>query len=108
MQYMPVYKKIIPYKADFRLEGTTFTFSFFYNSSGDYFTVDLEQNGEVLAVGEKVVYGSPLFITYLDDRFPLRAIVPFDLSEECERVGWRELEEDVFLYVLEAGDFVEA
>ena len=101
MDYIRVEKNAIPYHADIRIEGTTYTFTFNYNSEGDFFTVDLEQNGEILARGEKVVYGSPLFLSVVDGRFPKRPIVPFDPAGEKDRVGWKELGEDVFLFVPE-------
>jgi len=108
MEYMPVFKERIPYSANFRIAGSTFTFSFYYNIEGDFFTVDLEHNGEVLARGEKITYLRPLFLTYLTDEFPLRPIIPYDLSKKAERVGWNELENEVFLFVLGGVDDVEA
>ena len=100
MQTLPVFKNDIPYSADIRIEGTTFTFTFNYNSDGDFFTVDLSKNGEVLAIGEKAVYGSPLFAPYLDDRFPMLPIIPLDASGQSDRVGWQELGSEVFLYLV--------
>ena len=101
MDYIRVEKNAIPYHADIRIEGTTYTFTFNYNSEGDFFTVDLERSGQVLARGEKVVYGSPLFLSYLTEDFPVRPIIPVDFSGTEERVGWRELGENVFLAVPE-------
>jgi len=101
MEYIRVDKDSIPYSVDIRIAGTTYTFTFNYNSEGDFFTVDLAKNGDVLAIGEKVVYGSPLFLSYLTEQFPMRPIIPIDFSQSKDRVGWRELGEDVFLVVPE-------
>ena len=46
----------IPYRADIRLEGITYTLEFHYNHLHDYFTVDLWRQGVALAKGEKIVY----------------------------------------------------
>lgn len=94
-------KNDIPYSTDIRVAGETFIFTFNYNAEGDFFTVDLTKNGEVLALGEKIVYGRALFISYADERFPKAAIVPIDLALNRDWVGWAELENDVFLYVVE-------
>ncbi len=102
MNIMPVNKNEMPYSADIRIQGTTYTFTFNYNAEGDFFTVDLTRNGEILVLGEKVVYGSPLFASYLDERFPLSPVIPVDLSAQSERVGWQELNESVFLFTLSA------
>jgi len=96
---LPIDKNSIPYSANYRIKGETFTFTYNYNIEGDFFTVDLEQNGTILAQGEKIVYGRPLFMAYLTEDFPLRPIIPLDFSGKSERVGWDGLQEDVFLYV---------
>jgi len=101
MKHIPVFKESLPYHADFRIAGTTYTFTFNYNSEGDFFTIDLERNGDVLVQGEKIVYGRALFLSVLDERFPDYPIVPIDFSMQVDRVGWRELGNDVYLVVLE-------
>ena len=101
MEYIPIMKESIPYSTDIRITGTTYTFTFNYNSEGDFFTVDLSRNGDVLVEGEKIVYGNPLFLTYFDEKFPQRPIIPLDRSLSKDKVGWRELGEDVFLFMPE-------
>jgi len=101
MRFLPVFKNDIPYSCDIRIAGTTFNFTFNYNSQGDFFTVDLEKGDEVLAVGEKVVYGRAMFSSFLDARFPAWPIIPFDMAASVDRVGWRELGSDVFLFVID-------
>lgn len=104
MLHLPVEKEAIPYSVDIRVAGMTYTFTFNYNAEGDFFTVDLVQNEEILVLGEKIVYGRALFTSYLDERFPPAAIIPVDLSMQADQVGWNELGESVFLYVITADE----
>lgn len=99
LDYIPVDKNAIPYHADIRIKGTTYTFGFNYNSQGDFFTVDLWKNGTELAKGEKISYGRTLWHQYADDRFPMCGVIPFDPAGEADRVGWDELGESVLLYI---------
>lgn len=99
--YIDVEKENIPYRFDITLAEEIFTFEIHYNTEGDFFTVDLEKDGEVLVYGEKIVYYMPLFYDVQDGRFPKVPIVPFDESGNASRVGWDTLNETVFLYVIE-------
>src|SRR5690554_4798210 len=98
MMHLPIEKEAIPYSADIRIAGITYTFTFQYNSEGDFFTVDLARNADILALGEKIIYGKALFSSYLDARFPILPIIPLDMSMQAERVGWQELGTSVQLY----------
>ena len=104
MQIITIDKQTIPYRTTIRLAGTSYTFTFHYNLQADRFTVDLSRGGEDLVVGEPLVYGSPLFSAFYDERFPEVALVPLDPSGRSQRVGWAELGETVFLYVVEPAD----
>jgi len=55
-------------------------------------------------VGEPLVYGSPLFSAFYDERFPGVALVPLDPSGRSQRVGWAELGESVYLYLVTPED----
>ena len=101
MRFIPVFKNDIPYSANMRIKDTTYTLTFNYNSQGDFFTVDLAKDEDVLAVGEKVIYGRAMFSSFLDARFPAWPIIPFDMADSVDRVGWRELGSDVFLFVID-------
>lgn len=101
MKILRVAKQAIPYSVDVRIAGETFKFTFDYNVEGDFFTVDLMRDDEVICLGEKIVYGKALFTSFLDHYFPLSPIVPIDRALKDTRVGWNELENTVFLYVLE-------
>lgn len=104
MDYIDIEKENIPYRFDISLADELFTFEVQYNPDFDYFTVGLEKNGEILAAGEKVVYGMPLFYDIQDNRFPLVPIVPYDESGNSSAVTWETLGESVFLYVIEGDD----
>ncbi len=102
MIFIPIKKDHVPYSAQYRIAGKTFTFNFRYNSYGDYFTIDLSSDAGVLVNGEKVVYGKALFSSYrADDRLPQQAIIPVDLSMNADRAGW---EDDFYLFMPSADD----
>ena len=103
-QIIRINKKKIPYRTTIRLGDTSFTFVFRYNSVTDQFTADLSVGEETLVVGEPLIYGSPLFRDVYDERFPPVALVPFDSTGKLERVGWKELGESVFLYIITPED----
>lgn len=104
MEYIEIEKGQIPYRFEIALSGTVFTFEVNYNSEYDFFTVDLERDGEVLATGNKLVYGGPLFSYSADDRFPQVEIIPYDEAGITQEVSWATLGETVFLYVFEEGE----
>lgn len=104
MEYIDIEKEQIPYRFDISLAEENFTFEVHYNAEYDFFTVDLERDGEALAVGEKLVYGMPLFYDIMDNRFPKLPIVPFDESDKSKAVTWETLGKSVFLYVIEGED----
>ena len=70
-----------------------------YNSYGDFFTVDLYKNSNLVRMGEKVVYGLPLFDNYLYLDIPKVVILPYDTTGNAIRISYENLNEDVFLYV---------
>ncbi|MDR9857877.1 MULTISPECIES: phage baseplate plug family protein [unclassified Paenibacillus] len=103
-EYIEIEKDLIPYRFDISLADEMFTFEVHYNEEFDFFTVNLEKNGEILATGEKLIYGQPLFYDNQDNRYPKVPIVPYDESENESEVNWRTLNESVFLYVIEGDD----
>lgn len=100
MQIISIDKQSIPYRTTIRLGKISYTFIFRYNLIADLFTVDLMKGDEILAIGEPLIYGTPLFGNFYDERFPECAFIPFDPSEKVTRVGWHELGESVFLYII--------
>lgn len=103
MEYIDIEKNLIPYRFDISIAEEVFTFEVHYNADFDFFTVDLEKDGEVIAVGEKLVYGTPLFYDVMDHRYPKLPIVPYDESEQQSNVTWETLSVSVFLFVIEEG-----
>jgi len=102
--YIDINKDMVPHTACIRLAGERFDLRISYNPAGDFFTIDLLKRGEILVVGEKMVYGIPLFSAYADERFPKVVLIPLDFSGAAQRAGWDELGESVFLYVVTPED----
>lgn len=74
---LPVAPDKIPYTFMIKLGDRTFCLTFKYNAYAAFYTVDLETaNGEVLAYGDPLRYGRPLFGPLEDERFPLPVMIP--------------------------------
>lgn len=99
MKYVEIEKNLIPYRFDISLSGEIFTMEVHYNAEYDFFTVDLSKGSDILALGEKIVYATPLFNDSLDARFPAVSIMPLDVSGNSSVVTWDTLNVNVFLYV---------
>lgn len=98
-EYIEVKKELIPYQFEIMLGNELYGMEVHYNELGDFFTVDLRKGEKILAQGEKVVYGTPLFNEIYDYRFPAPTIIPIDESGKENRVGWDNLNKTVFLVV---------
>ncbi|ULO08938.1 hypothetical protein H1230_09280 [Paenibacillus sp. 19GGS1-52] len=101
MKFIAIERELIPYRFDISIADEMFTFEIHYNPDYDFFTVDLERDGETLVYGEKLVYGQTLFYDIQDNRYPKLPIVPYDQSEKSIEVTWEALGVSVFLYVWE-------
>ena len=101
---IPIDKDNIPYQFEIELAGDVFIFEIHYNAEYDFFTVDLYRDEEVLAYGEKLAYGSPLFRTYADERFPKETIIPRDKAGVETAVTYQNLGETVFLFVSDSDE----
>jgi hypothetical protein len=99
MNYIDIEKGLIPYRFDLSLTGTVYTFEVHYNAEHDFYSVNLELGGQLLAAGEKLVYGRELFTEIADSRFPLVSIIPFDLTGTADSVTFATLGVNVFLYL---------
>lgn len=72
---------LVPYNFDILLAGESFNLEIFYNSVGDFYTVTLRKEEEVLVYNEPVIYGIELFKNvYIADDFPRLTIIPIDES----------------------------
>ncbi|MFT9496383.1 phage baseplate plug family protein [Anaerosolibacter sp.] len=101
MDYIDIDKAAIPYKFDIQISGVTYTIEIHYNAEYDFFTIDLYRGTDVLVLGEKLVYGKPLFETIRDKRFPDKIILPTDPSEQSTRITYENLGESVFLFLID-------
>lgn len=104
-EYIEIEKEMIPYEFEIELEEELFTFDIRYNESHDFFTIDLYKDDELVVAGEKIVYGVSLFeSTYNPKTHPAATIVPLDPSNIETRVSWDNLNETVFLCIMNGSD----
>ncbi|GGA31044.1 phage baseplate plug family protein [Psychrobacillus lasiicapitis] len=96
-EYIEIEKELIPYRFEIELGAELFEMEINYNLMHDFFTIDLYKDNEVLVYGEKITYGVPLFAEVYDSRFPGPTIVPIDESGQEQRVTFENLNETVFL-----------
>lgn len=109
LHYLPIDLTAIPYRFSVRLAGVTFILELHHNAEGDYFTVDLfDREGALLAAGEPLVYGNPLWSAVADERFPTVALIPWDLSGQATTVNRETLGRSVLLYLWGAEDLTAA
>jgi len=93
----------VPYSFTVKLTDKTFTFTIKYNEIGGFFTADLQEiGGDVLAFGDPIRYGRPMFGSIEDERFPLPVIIPQCLTgEEISEVTDNNFGRAVRLYLHE-------
>ena len=92
-------KANIPYRFAIALPRTEYELEIRYNETGDFFTVGLYKNNELICI-EPIVYGAQLFKQlYQPGIYPALRIVPVDNSGVSTRVTWDNFNETVFLEV---------
>ena len=102
VEYIDIDVSKIPYTFSVRLSDKTYSFTVRYNDVGGFFTVDLpvSATGEVLAYGDPIRYGRPLFGPIEDERFPLPVTIPPCRSgDDVDAVAWENFGEEVKLYL---------
>lgn len=99
-QYINIDKSAIPYRFEIELRSEMFEFEVRYNEDYEFFTIVLYKDGEYLAE-EKLVYGKELFEEVEDVRFPKVDIVPNDPGGLQKKITYQNLNETVFLEVIE-------
>lgn len=104
MKYINIDKSLIPYRFDIKLSEETYTFEVSYNEKFDFFTINLYKNEVPIVLGEKIVYRKPLFNSYNHLDIPKVSILPFDLSGNTDRLTYENLNEQVFLYLVEGDE----
>lgn len=104
VEYIDIDTSKIPYDFSVKLGDKTFSFTIRYNEVGGFFTADLAvaATGEVLAYGDPLRYGRPLFGTIEDERFPLPVIIPLCLTgDNVDAITWENMGKTVKLYLYE-------
>ncbi len=83
VEYIDIDTSKVPCTFSVKLFDKTYTFTVKYNSEGGFFTVDLfDINNNVLAFGEIIRYGRPLFNVVEDERFPIPVIIPSCITDD--------------------------
>ncbi|MDR1465445.1 MAG: hypothetical protein LBJ11_09130 [Oscillospiraceae bacterium] len=104
VEYIDVDVNKIPCTFSIKLGDKTYTLTFKYNAQGGFFTVDLETTqGDVLAYGDIIRYGRPLFGSIEDDRFPLPVIIPRGFTPGVDTVTFENFGKEVKLYLYDRG-----
>lgn len=110
VEYIDVDSKKIPCGLSIKLTDRTYHMIFKYNAIGDFFTVDLKTSqNELLAYGEIIRYGRPLFGTVEDERFPLPIIIPRCLTgDNIDTITYDNFDKEVKLYLHQRGTTSES
>ena len=100
-EYLAIDVSQVPCSFSVKLADKTYTFTVKYNDIGKFFTADLlDVNGNVLAFGEVIRYGRPLFNVVEDERFPIPVIIPFCVTDtDVSEVTRENFGKDVKLYL---------
>lgn len=103
VEYIKVDADKVPYTFTIKLADRTYSFTLKYNEIGKFFTVDLlDLNGNVLAFGEIIRYGRPLFNVVEDERFPIPVIIPLCITgASISEVTKENFGKEVKLYLYE-------
>lgn len=101
IEYLDVDVSRVPYSFTVKLTDKTYIFTIKYNDTGGFFTADLlDVNGNVLAFGEIIRYGRPLFNVVEDERFPIPVIIPHCITNDnISEVTRENFGRDVKLYL---------
>ena len=88
VEYIDIDVSKVPYTFSVKLSDKTYSFTIRYNDTGGFFTLDLSvtATGEVLAYGDPIRYGRPLF---------------GPIEDEVDAVTWENLGEEVKLYLFD-------
>ena len=103
IEYISIDTSRVPYSFSIKLTDKTYTFTVKYNDVGKFYTVDLfDVNGDVLAFGEVIRCGRPLFNVVEDERFPIPVIIPVCITDNgVSEVTEQNFGKDVRLYLYE-------
>lgn len=107
MDIIKIKKDKIPYRTKIKFSNGIFEFRFRYNRFADRIYVDVyNEDSELLADSEKLVYGIPLWYKILEDNdgnlnidFPDKYIIPLSADGEERPVNLKNLQENIFLTI---------
>lgn len=104
--YIEINKALIPYSFDISLADEIFTIEVKYNRIGDFFTLALYKNDELICAGEKIVYGVPLWQNvFQQGKYPALDIIPkAENKEDVTAVTHANLNDTVFLFIDNGSD----
>lgn len=91
-------KDLIPYEFEIELDNI-YNFTIDYNTTYDYFTVDLAIDDSVIITGEKLLYGRPLFGHLQHLNVPKVELIPIEILDKVERITFENLGNDVFIFL---------
>lgn len=99
-------KEELPERFEIDFYEETVVLQFDYNETGDFFTVHLYKigyDGEDVPVvlGEKLVLGRPLWENIPRFDIPAPTLIPLDIGMEADRITHENMNESVFLYILD-------
>lgn len=100
MQFINIDVDLVPYKFEITINNKSYVFEFEYNTVGKFFTVNLLYNDKVLVLGEKILYGKPLFTNIKYKNIPDVTIVPIDLSNQYDTITYKNFGNNVKLYLV--------
>lgn len=107
-------KEELPERFEIDFYEETVVLQFDYNETGDFFTVHLYKIGDdgedvPVVLGEKLVLGRPLWENIPRFDIPGPTLIPLDIGMEADRITYENMNESVFLYILDgAGEEEEA
>lgn len=109
MEYIEIEKAELPQRFSIDLAEETFVLEIFYNESFDFFSCNLYEPNDLegetpLIMGEKLILNQPLWYDFTSLNLPAPTIVPMDLANKEKRITWENMNETVFLYLLNEGD----
>lgn len=103
-EYIDIDKNEIPYAFEIELAGEIFEIEVNYNEAFNFFTVDLFKEGLPLVTGEKLILNRHLFRNYVNIDLPNVKIIPMDRAQQETRITYDNLNETVFLFIVESSD----
>ena len=92
-------KSMCPYTFNIVLNEKLFNIRADYNKTGDFFTLTISADGNVICT-EPLIYGIYLFQdVYQPSKYPALNIIPWDESGQQTKVNFSTFEETVFLTI---------